>query len=183
MNNAKASSADTPVISNVSSDNDNEAKPGGCSRWVAKRDRHMQLISSAIYDKEAQARTKAIEETRMLKAQKRARLEEAKVVKYAQSTGRLYSGHIPALATTTQCPTSYQILVNDIPFQVARGGSKLIRLSSPSSAYALSRARLPFLDGTISANTTPKRLTVGGVAFVRSKNGNLHRLGAVTSRR
>lgn len=30
---------------------------------------------------------------------------------------------------------------------------------------------------------TPKKVNVGGVSFVRSKNGNLHRLGAVVSKK
>lgn len=46
-----------------------------------------------------------------------------------------------------------------------------------------SRAGLPFLDDPTMANATPKRTKVGGVTFVRSKNGNLHRLGAVVSKK
>lgn len=165
------------------SDNDSEIKPGGFNGWVAKRDRHMQLINSAIYDKETQARTRAIEETRVLKAHRRAKLEEDKVVRYAQSIGRQYLGNVSGSATASY-PASYQILVNDVPFQVARGGSKLIRISSALLTRNLaSRAGLPFLDDPNTANNTPKRVTVGGVAFVRSKNGNLHRLGAVSSKR
>lgn len=119
----------------------------------------MQLINSAVYDKEAQARTKAMEETRKLKAQRRADREQTKVLRYAQSAG--------ATVSTPAQPTAHQILVNDVPFKIARGGSKLIRVSNDPS----------------TANTTPKRVTVAGVSFVRSKNGNLHRLGAVASKK
>ncbi|KAN0084781.1 hypothetical protein V8E54_001248 [Elaphomyces granulatus] len=178
LNNSKSSGADTTPPPGVSSDIDNEIKPSGFNGWVAKRDRHMQLINSAIYDKETQARTRAIEETRMLKAHRRAKLEEDKVVRYAQSIGRQHLGNVSG-STTASYPASYQILVNDIPFQVARGGSKLIRISSALLTRNLaSRAGLPFLGDPNTANNTPKRVTVGGVAFVRSKNGNLHRLGA-----
>ncbi|KAJ5555709.1 hypothetical protein N7535_008143 [Penicillium sp. DV-2018c] len=118
--------------------------------WVAKRNRHNnQLINSAIYDREIQARSKAMEETRKLKEKQAAEREQAKVLRYAQGAG--------AVAT---------ILVNDIPFKVARGGSKLVRVSNDPS----------------TANNTPKRVTVAGVSFVRSKNGNLHRLRAVASK-
>lgn len=168
LNNPRTSTPDNPsTASPVASDHDGEAKPASSSGWVEKRDRHIQLINSAVYDKEMQARAKAIEESRRLKAERRARIEEAKVLRYAQGAGRQYQGvpaHAPAAA---QRPTAYQIMVNDIPFQVARGGSKLIRLSNDPN----------------TAKATPKRVTVGGVTFVRSKSGNLHRLGAVASKR
>ncbi|KAL1976528.1 hypothetical protein VTN31DRAFT_2810 [Thermomyces dupontii] len=145
---------------------DNETKPAqpGGSGWVAKRDRHMQLINSAVYDREAQARAKAMAETQKRKAEKRAKMEEAKVMRYAQGFGQAHPGTATA---ATQRPMTYQIFVNGIPFQVANGGSKLIRLSNDPNTVSM----------------TPKRVSVGGVTFVRSKKGNLHRLGAVTSKR
>lgn len=186
LNNARTSTPDgQSTASPVASDNDGEAKPASSSGWVAKRDRHMQLINSAVYDKEMQARTKAIEESRRQKAERRAKIEEAKVLRYAQGAGRQYQSvpaHAPAAALR---PAAYQIMVNDIPFQVARGGSKLIRLSSAASVPDRSnpRAGLPVVDDPNTAKATPKRVTVGGVSFVRSKSGNLHRLGAVASKR
>lgn len=173
------------------SDHDGEIRSATPSGWVAKRDRHMQLINSAIYDKEAQARTKALEETWKLKARKRAQVEEAKVLRYAQGVGRQFPTS-SVTTTTTQAPATtqpsagYRILINDIPFRIARGGSKLIRLSSanPIGATLKQRASLPLtIDDPKTANNTPKKVSVAGVTFVRSKNGNLHRLGAVTSKR
>ncbi|KAJ5781130.1 hypothetical protein N7457_006290 [Penicillium paradoxum] len=131
--------------------------PTSSNGWVARHDRHMQLINSAVYDKEAQARAKAMEETRKFRERKRAEREQAKVLRYAQGPGAT------AMVSTSAHPTAgHQILVNDVAFKVARGGSKLIRVSNDPS----------------TANNTPKRVTVAGVSFVRSKNGNLHRLGA-----
>ncbi|OJJ31197.1 hypothetical protein ASPWEDRAFT_118466 [Aspergillus wentii DTO 134E9] len=151
-------------------DNDGEARSTpSTSGWVAKRDRHMQLINSAVYDKETQARTKAMEESRKLKAQKKAQREEAKVLSYAQGVSRQYPpSSVPSASTVAQPSAGYQIFFNDIPFRIAQGGSKLIRVS---------------IDDPNTATNTPKRVTVAGVTFVRSKNGNLHRLGAVTSKR
>jgi hypothetical protein len=140
----------------------------------------MQLINSAVYDKETQARSKAMEETRKLKVQRRAEREQAKVLRYAQGPGAA------AMVSTSAHPSSgHQIIVDDVAFKVARGGSKLIRISSaylpviPNSH----RIGLPFIDDPSTANNTPKRVTVAGVPFVRSKNGNLHRLAAVTSKK
>ncbi|EEH10269.1 CCCH zinc finger protein [Histoplasma capsulatum G186AR] len=159
-----AESASGTPSCNASTDEMNEAKPVCQNGWVAKRDRHMQLINSAIYDKEAQARTKAIEESRKLKAQRIAQREEAKVLRYVQGVG----GYRPvATPVVGQRAASYRITIQDVPFQVVRGGSKLIRLPNEPSA----------------ANVTPKKVNIGGVNFVRSKKGNLHRLGSVVSRK
>jgi hypothetical protein len=144
----------------------------------------MQLINSAIYDQETQARAKAMEESRKAKEQNKAHIERAKVLNYAQDVGRQYPG--PAVPQVAAGPSAeYQVYFNDIPFRVSRGGSKLIRVSgaAPSGATLAKRAGLPLLDDPSTANNTPKRVTIAGVTFVRSKNGNLHRLGAVTSRR
>lgn len=144
----------------------------------------MQLINSAVYDRETQARTKALEDTRKLKAQKKAQAEEAKVLRYAQGGGGQFPPSSVASHPSATPSASYEISFNDIPFRITRGGSKLIRLSSASSGTTLILgAGLPLIDDPNTANTTPKKVTVAGVTFVRSKNGNLHRLGAVTSKR
>ncbi|KAJ5455546.1 uncharacterized protein N7458_003810 [Penicillium daleae] len=163
-----------------SSDNDGEARqPTTSNGWVAKRDRHMQLINSAVYDKEKQARAKAMEETRKFKEQRRAEREQSKVLRYAQAAR---GG--ATVSTTTQPAAAHQILVNDIPFKVTHGGSKLVRVSSMKALHDLCfpGTGLPVLDDPNTANITPKRVNVAGVTFVRSKNGNLHRLGAVASK-
>lgn len=197
MNNATGSgqstgSASTPTPGQSANNDNAEARsaPTSNNGWVAKRDRHMQLINSAVYDKESQTRAKAMEESRKAKAQKKAQIEQAKVLSYAKGVGRQYPPATavgPQAAGTAQ-PSStagYQMFFNDIPFRIARGGSKLIRVSSatPSIAALTPRTGLPEVDDPNTANNTPKRVTVAGVTFVRSKNGNLHRLGAVTSKR
>lgn len=149
----------------------------------------MQLINSAVYDKEAQARAKAMEDTRKAKAQKKTQVEQAKVLSYAQGVGRQFPPPTVAAAPAAAAhPAGYQLFFNDIPFRIARGGSKLIRMSSAtpidSDMTCYSRTGLPGApDDPNTANNTPKRVSVAGVTFVRSKNGNLHRLGAVTSKR
>jgi hypothetical protein len=140
----------------------------------------MQLINSAVYDKEKQARAKAMEETRKFKEQRRAEREQTKVLRYAQAAGAR-----AAVSTTAQPAAAHQILVNDIPFKISHGGSKLVRISSKRTLddSCVPETCLPVLDDPNTANTTPKRVSVAGVTFVRSKNGNLHRLGAVASKK
>ncbi|KAI2826087.1 MIF4G domain family protein [Aspergillus niger] len=168
LNNATSGTPGSATPAGTGTDTDGEARSATPNEWVVKRDRHMQLINTSIYDKETQARTKAMEESRQAKAQKRAQVEQARVLNYAQGVGRVHPTGFAAPQVSTADPSAeYQVFVNDIPFRVSRGGGKLIRVS----------------DNPNTANATPKRVTVAGVAFVRSKNGNLHRLGAVTSKR
>ncbi|KAL2870079.1 CCCH zinc finger protein [Aspergillus lucknowensis] len=166
LNNSAASQGlNTPDGMAIDNDDSRAAVPNA---WVTKHARHMQLINSAVYDKEAQKRVKALEETRKAKAQKKAQTERAKVLRFAQGVSRQYPvGTVRQVSATSESSGEYQIFLNDIPFRVSRGGGKLIRASNDPN----------------TANNTPKKVKVAGVTFVRSKNGNLHRLGAVTSKR
>lgn len=180
MNNNAADASKTTTEATNSA-----APPQVANGWVAKRDRHMQLINSSIYDKEAQARTKAIAETEKAKREKRTKAEEAKVMRYAQGVRNTDFSHGPGIDSVTTQPSSYQIFIHDAPFQVTQGGSKLIRQSSTQFIpHSISgKLDLYVLDDPKHANTTPKKVVVGGVTFVRSKKGNLHRLGAVMAKR
>ena len=89
--------------------------------WVSKRDRHMQLINSSIYDKETQFRNKAIEETRKQKAARRDQREQQKIERYLQS---LASASNPSSST----PKVHDITVNGLRFHVLAGGGKLARI-------------------------------------------------------
>lgn len=89
------------------------------NRWVTKRDRHMQLINSSVYDKETQARNKAIEETRRQKALQKDQREKQKIER-----------HMNALTSRAGQASNivHEISINGLRFHVANGGSKLVRI-------------------------------------------------------
>ncbi|TGZ83066.1 hypothetical protein EX30DRAFT_339299 [Ascodesmis nigricans] len=118
--------------------------------WVARRDRHMQLINSSVYDKEMENRSKAIAKTLEEKLKRREAKEQLKMTRYLQS-----SGH----------QSNHEVVIAGISYKVVASGSKLVRQS-----------------GT-SLDQTPKKATVAGVQFTRSKNGNLIRTGFVRATR
>lgn len=89
--------------------------------WVTKRDRHMQLINSSIYDKETQVRHKAIEETRKQKA---ARKDQREMQKLERHLKTLTPDHSKSVAV----PTIHEITINGLRFHVLNGGSKLARI-------------------------------------------------------
>ncbi|KAI5306912.1 hypothetical protein KEM56_006473 [Ascosphaera pollenicola] len=147
LNNSAAKSQSDSPAGTAAPDQEGDG-PAPQTGWVAKRDRHMQLINSALYQKEAEARTKAIDETRKQKARQRDEREKARVLHLARAVAKP-TRPAPAVPGSSVAPQTYSIVLHDIPFQVANGGSKLIRLSKDT-------------------RVTFKKVMVGGVPFVRS---------------
>lgn len=137
----------------------------------------MQLINSSIYDKETQVRNKAIEETRRQKNLRRDQREKHKIVQHLKALG-------PQTGRSTAASAMHEILINGLRFQVLDGGSKLARIRSENLVNKdYSSSSLQHLGETDAASATPKQADVGGVTFLRSKNGNLYRSGVVKARR
>jgi len=106
--------------------------PQSAGSWVAKRDRHMQLINTSIYDKDTQSRVKAIQETRKLEAQQRDDREKFKINKHLQRFGPKLN-HVTGSSPESDSTRTHVITVNDIQFRVTNGGSKLVRVSGTAS--------------------------------------------------
>ncbi|KAK7754074.1 hypothetical protein SLS62_003920 [Diatrype stigma] len=129
--------------------------------WVAKTDRHMQLINSAVYEKEAQSRSNAIEQTHRHRQLQKDNREKAKFVNYARQHA-INATAPPSVPGSGPVPR-FEITVDGIPFQVLKAGNKLVKL-----------------PGDVNPpNATPKEAFVGGVKFHRTRNGNLVRHGIV----
>ncbi|TVY85446.1 Zinc finger CCCH domain-containing protein [Lachnellula suecica] len=141
------------------------ANPKAGAAWVTKKDRHLQLINTNIYEKDSQNRAKAMEETRKQKLMQRDAREKTKFNKHLQ---RLAGNNYPTLQShATTAPSNYEINVQGIQFRVAKHGSKLVKVPGDLNA----------------AKSTPKTALVGGVRFYRSKNGNLYRSGIIKAHR
>ncbi|KAK6540940.1 hypothetical protein TWF694_008322 [Orbilia ellipsospora] len=132
--------------------------------WVAKRDRHMQLINSSVYGQHLQTRAKAIEQTRQDKLKRKEEREKAKLRNFLQ--GSKQYGIVNTIGRVKSKPTKvatyqHEIVINGARFKITVDGSKLVKVSED--------AKKP----------TPKSAVVGGVTFYRSKGGNLWRAGVV----
>lgn len=79
--------------------------------WVAKVDRHQQLINANVYEKVSQERAAAIEATKQQKLREKTEREKAKLQK-----------HVARLAAR-------ELKIHDVRYRVAKGGSKLVRLA------------------------------------------------------
>jgi hypothetical protein len=151
--------------------------------WVSRNDRHLQLINSAVYEKDSQSRTKAIEETRKAKLRQRNEREKAKLANFFSHQAMADAA---AFANLPGNSGKYEVEVEGIRFRVAKDGSKLIKLPGTSDYFQ----RLPVLNSIKvhlgdfnTGTTTPKLAIVGGVRFYRSKNGNLYRDGVLKAHR
>ena len=137
----------------------------------------MQLINSSIYDKETQLRNKAIEETRKQKSLRRDQREKQKIQKHLKTLSA-YSDQNKAT------PTVHELLINGLRFHVLDGGSKLARIRGEgANSEQNTHLSLRHIGAADSASTTPKQVTIGGVIFLRSKNGNLYRSGMVKAKK
>ncbi|KAK3903241.1 hypothetical protein C8A05DRAFT_14777 [Staphylotrichum tortipilum] len=135
------------------------------SSWVTKNDRHLQLINSSVYQKDAQARTVALEQTRRQKMALRNKQERAKLISHLNRM--VNSGGFGPANQQTPATDKYEIAVQGVRFVVAKNGSKLVKAPGDGNA----------------AKATPKMAVIGGVKFYRSKNGNLYRHGIVKAQR
>ncbi|KAI1081754.1 hypothetical protein F5B20DRAFT_535251 [Whalleya microplaca] len=131
--------------------------------FIAKTDRHMQLINSSVYEKETQQRANAIEQTHRQKQFHRNQNEKVRFMNSIAQNGS--SGTAFGLPPST--PAQYEVVVDGVRFRVVQQGSKLIKAPDDVNPPA----------------ATPKVATIGGVKFHRTKNGNLVRHGIVKAQR
>lgn len=148
--------------------------------WVAKRGPgKLQLINSSVFEEQAHAKVKE-------RLRRKEEKEKLKLKNWIQkSRGPPYNGSVVA---TTHTP--HEVMIAGERYRVAAYGSKLVKISGESIEQTLGiesessvRFNLSTADDPKAANTTPKKAVVGGVNFVRSKNGNLWRSGLVKASR
>lgn len=97
------------------------------SSWVTRNDRHLQLINSSVFQEQSEARTKAMQQTRLQKQQEKEHRERIKLMNHLKHTAR--PSTTPANPTSA---TAYEISVEGVRFRVANNGSKLVKLPGAS---------------------------------------------------
>ncbi|KAG6362185.1 hypothetical protein INS49_010415 [Diaporthe citri] len=174
LNNAHAPNSSNHVAGTASDET-------ASSSWVTRNDRHLQLINSSVFHEQAEARTKAMQQTRLQKQQQKEHRERAKLMNHLKHTAN------PSVASANPASAlSYEISVEGIRFRVANNGSKLVKIPGAPQP-SLFCARLPAhqsMSGDPNGpKATPKMALVGGVKFHRSKNGNMYRQAIVKAHR
>ena len=149
---------------------------------MTKSDRHLQLINTNVFEKESQARTKAIEQTRLQKQQQRNDRERSKLFNHFN---RAANGTAVVASTNASVAANYEVTLDGIRFRVTKNGSKLVKLPGVFSqpGQACSTGAYAREGDNNPPTATPKTATIAGVKFYRSKNGNLYRHGIVKAQR
>lgn len=154
-----------------SSDSSTAPAPSG---WVARNDRHRQLINANVFEKDSQNRAKAIEATRRKQAHghrsgERNRFKEFLARQQAAAT------RTAAPNDTNASAPSNELTIEGVRFRVLDGGKKLARVPGElegATGPICRRARAYLADNTNPA-ATPKSTIIAGVKFYRTKTGNL----------
>jgi hypothetical protein len=152
--------------------------PTSSDKFVSKRDRHMQLINTSVYDQKTQQRQLEIEATLREKQRLRDAKEKARVMVafQPQHTASTIYGVSPSAGTDAV----RDIQINNLRFRVAADGSKLIRMFGEYTYVDCFTHHLTCIDDSnTDPGATPKITRVAGVTFHRSKHGNLYRAGLV----
>ena len=171
--------------SEVKGDNSDTAQSSSNISWIAKHDRHKQLINPAVYQRETQNRLRDIEESRKMKAVKRDERERRKINKHLQRYSTQINLPSQQHGRMPPTPSAYEITIHGIRYQVSNGGSRLVKVPGQSTVI-VPIGLMPTqnaIDGLNTTKSTPKSATVGGVTFMRTKNGNLIRAGIVKAKK
>ncbi|KAK3668702.1 hypothetical protein LTR22_000590 [Elasticomyces elasticus] len=132
---------------------------------VSSRGTNHQLMTKDTYVREQKHTTEQKEQQRAVKRLRRNVQDQHRILSHLGSTGST---------------TNREILINGLRFNIASDGSKLMRVRGKP----LSKSVLPeqsMLNGA-DLNTqgdTPRKTTIAGVDFHRTKNGNMIRASAI----
>jgi hypothetical protein len=94
------------------------------SSWVSRNDRHLQLINSNIYEKDAQARVRAIEQSRRQTQILRDDRERAKLISHFNHV----ANSRPNTTNAQGSPDKYEVAIQGIRFLVTKNGGKHVKV-------------------------------------------------------
>ncbi|KAK7205878.1 hypothetical protein BZA70DRAFT_266988 [Myxozyma melibiosi] len=156
-----------PTTSGSGDQSSEDPVESSSSQYVKKRDRHMQLINKAVYSDLAEARAKALEKTRLAKQSK---LENRAAKKAARRAEKLLKRAEEKKRAKSVVGAMENVEIDGVKYAVQRGGNKLIRVTGNNAM------------NDVASGDSPKKAVVGGVTFLRSRNGNLWRKGVVQNK-
>ncbi|KAL9064560.1 MAG: hypothetical protein Q9157_007781 [Trypethelium eluteriae] len=109
----------TPSIAEPASDRTEPiSEAGDTPGWVTKRDRHNQLINTAVFEQKTQERMQAISET----------IQKKQIERNARQKKKLMKHFAAEHALTQSAVFNHEIEVNNIRFRISSDGSKLHRM-------------------------------------------------------
>lgn len=154
--------------SNSNSKGDENAGPTDQTPWVAKRGRHLQLINSTVFQKEAE-----------LRSQSSPRMGEKSIglnsPRY-QDTNKIRQPSTPRTAVPSTF-SGHLLEIDGLSFEVCDGGRRLVRVTGLAPAHPVHRLLTAVQDSQAESRPTPDQVVVSNVVFHRADDGNLERAG------
>lgn len=124
-----------------------------------------QLMNKPTYEREQKQKEGAKEQERAAKKQKRNTEEQHRILRHFD---------------TASGQASREMVIEGIRFELTDNGSKLIRVPGKQTHIGSGTPKLSATDASNAGSETPKRTSVVGVGFFRTKHGNLVRASALT---
>lgn len=148
-----------PRHMNMSLTNANSADNAQPPSWVSRRSGNMSLVTSDTLEKSLSIKASKEKEKAARRAAKKARLaKKTKQHQLITKDGRR------------------QIIIDGVPFEFDETGGKLVKVSKEDiDTFDDEVAQQPHEDIMDSSSNTPKKMTIDGTNYVRTKSGNLVR--------
>lgn len=108
---------------------DHLQSPNNAGSWVSKRDRHMQLINTSVYDRVSQQRVRSLEATIDGKQCRQNAIEKARLKRHFETVANS-NGNFDKFSSPSALR---EIEISCIRFKLTDGGSKLMRVSGMPS--------------------------------------------------
>ena len=125
-NNSDEKSGDKGVGAESAIDRtDRLRSPNTAGSWVSKRDRHMQLINTSVYDRVSQERVRSLEATVDSKQRRQNAIEKARLKRHFETAAN-GNGNFDKVSSSS---APREIEISCIRFKLTDGGSKLMRVS------------------------------------------------------
>ncbi|KAF9203999.1 hypothetical protein BGZ49_005798 [Haplosporangium sp. Z 27] len=163
-----------PLTSKVSP----AANTGNQQQWIQSKGKNMSMMNPASYKKTMEAKLKSIrssKEKKLKLRQAQAKLASDRRKGIVTVGGKQYSKSRDGRKLVMRNSSQDNIVINGVTFEMDPRGNKLVRKSKEGvepSTIEKSAVTTPMTGNT---KATPKQFSMGGVVYVRTRNGNLVR--------
>ncbi|KAF9356989.1 hypothetical protein BGX26_004409 [Mortierella sp. AD094] len=149
-------------------------------QWIQSKGKNMSMMNPASYKKTMEAKMKSIrssKEKKLKLRQAQAKLASDRRKGIITVGGKQYSKSRDGRKLVMRDSSQDNIVINGVSFEMDPRGNKLVRrTTTKDSGESSATENLSTTAPTTSiTKATPKQFSMGGVVYVRTRNGNLVR--------
>ncbi|KAF9105906.1 hypothetical protein BGX27_009399 [Mortierella sp. AM989] len=149
-------------------------------QWIQSKGKNMSMMNPASYKKTMEAKLKSIrtsKEKKLKLRQAQAKLASDRLKGIVTVGGKQYNKSRDGRKLVMRDSSMDNIVINGMSFEMDPRGNKLVRkTATKDGSEPFTMVKPPTVATTTSATkATPKQFSMGGVVYVRTRNGNLVR--------